>query len=88
MTAAAFTRTGDQAASSSYALPLLGVLALGLALGYAGVRLWRRHQRRRVEAVRQERAVAWEEVVRRIKMKQALAASEPGARRLQQIDVR
>lgn len=88
MTAAAFTGTGDQAASSSYALPLLGVLALGLALGYAGVRLWRRHQRRRVEAVRHERAVAWEEVIRQIKMKQALAASEPSAGRLQQIDAR
>jgi hypothetical protein len=85
--AAAFTRTGDQAASSSYALPLLGVLALGLILGYAGVRLWRRHQRRRLEALRHERAVAWEEVIREIKMKKTLAASEPSAGRWQQIDV-
>jgi hypothetical protein len=91
-TAAAFTDSGDRSGSGSYALPLLLLIVAGLILGYACVRLWRRHQRRRLEDLRRRRDATWETVVHQIKMDRQLAASEelaalqPSAER-QTIDV-
>jgi hypothetical protein len=77
---------GDQAASGSYVLPLLAIVALGL-LGYAGVRLHHHYRRRQLEAVKRQRADTWKAVVRQIETRRALGALEPNAERLQKIDV-
>lgn len=77
---------GDEEASGSYVLPLLVVVVLAL-LGYAGLRLWHRHQKRRLEAIKRRRADTWEAVVRQIETRRAIGALEPSAERLQKIDV-
>jgi hypothetical protein len=67
--AALFTDSGDQAASGSYVLPLLVMLALGLViLGFTGVRLWRRRKRQRLEAVWRQQDAAWEAAIRRVEL--------------------
>jgi len=63
------------------------VLALVLAIGYAGIRLRRRHRRRQLEALRRQRAAEWEAAIRQIRMKRALDVAEPSAGRLRQADV-
>jgi uncharacterized protein HemX len=75
-TAAAFTDSGDRSGSGSYALLLLVVIVVGLVLGYACVRMWRRRQRRRVEVLKRQRDATWGAVVHQIKMDRQLAASQ------------
>jgi uncharacterized protein HemX len=84
--AAVLTDPDAQAGSGSSVLPLLVVIAVGLILGYACFRLWRLHQRRRLEALWHQRDAAWEAVVRQIEIERGLGASEPAAGR-QKIDV-
>lgn len=79
--------SGDRASTSSYGLPLLVIVVLGLILGFAGVRLRRHHRRRRLEALWREQDAAWEAALRRAELEQASGASEPSARPLQRISV-
>jgi type II secretory pathway pseudopilin PulG len=83
--AATLTGPGDQAGSSSYAMPLLIIVAL-ILLGVAGVYLRRFQLRRRVAAVRREREATWGAVVHQIEMRRALGALEPSAEPLQKAD--
>lgn len=83
--AASFGGSGDRVSTSSYALPLLAIAVLGLVLGLAGVRLRRRRQRRRLEALWREQAAAWEAALRRADLGQASGAPEPSTQRLQQV---
>jgi hypothetical protein len=78
-TTAAFTDSGDQAGSGSDAMSLLLVVLASLVLGYAAVRLWRRHERRRVEDLKRQRDATWEAVVGQIKADRQLAASQAPA---------
>jgi len=84
--AAALTDPGGQASSDSFALLPLVVILLGLVLTYAGIRLWRLHERRRLDALWYQRDVTWEAAVRQIETKQARRVSKPSARK-QKIDV-
>jgi len=85
---ASFGDSGDRASTSSYALPLLVIVVLGLILGFAGVRLRHHRRRRRLEALWREQDAAWEAALRRAEQGQASGASEPSAQRLQWISVR
>jgi hypothetical protein len=85
--AASFTDSGDRALTSSYALPLLVILMLGLILGFAGVRFRRRRQRRRLEALWREQDAVWEAALRRAELGQVAGDSEPSLQSLQQINV-
>jgi hypothetical protein len=83
--AASFTDSGDGASTSSYALPLLAIIVLGLILGFAGVRFRRRRRRRRLDARLREQGAAWEAALRRAGIGQVSGAPEPRAQRLQRI---
>lgn len=86
--AASFTASDDGASTSSYALPLLlGILVLGLVLGFAGVRFKRRRKRRRLEALWREQDAVWEAALRRAELGQVAGDSEPSTQPLQQINV-
>jgi hypothetical protein len=85
--AASFTGSGDPVSMSSYALPLLVIIVLGLILGFAGVRLGRHRRRRRLEALWREQDAVWEAALHRAKLEQAFGASEPSTQRLQRISV-
>lgn len=85
--AASFTDSDDRASTSSYALPLLVIIVLGLILGFAGVRLRRRHRRRQLEALWRKQDAAWEAALRQAELGQVSGASEPSAQRLQRINV-
>lgn len=79
---------GDGESAGSYALPLLlGVLVLGVILGYAYVRLRRRRERRRLEALWREQDAVWEAALRRAELGQVAGDSEPSAQPLQRISV-
>lgn len=84
--AASLTGSGDRAPMSSYALPLLTiVIMLGLILGFMGVRLRRRRERRRLEALWREQDAVWEAALRRAELGQVGGGSEPSAEPLQRI---
>jgi hypothetical protein len=85
--AATLTDPGSRAASGSFAVPLLALVLLGLILCFAGVRLWRQRERRRLRARWQRQDAAWEEAIRQIEMEQSPGASGPNAEQLQRIDV-
>jgi len=85
--AAVFRGPGDQAASGSLALPLLVMLVLGLILGFACVRLWRRRQRRQLEALWRQQAAVWEAAIRRVGPGATQGVSKPSAKPLQGIKV-
>ena len=102
MAAATLTDPGDQSAPGSSAVRWLVVIALGLGLGYAGFRLWRRRQQRKLEAlweqdregmirqIERERALRAsnpKQAVRASNPKQAVRASKPSAARLEKIDI-
>jgi hypothetical protein len=86
-TAAPLEDSGDHASTSSYALPLLVIIVLGLILGFAGVRLRHHRRRGRLEALWREQDAAWETALRRAELGQASGASEPSAQWLQRISV-
>ncbi len=85
--AAPFVDPGDRTSMSSFALPLLIVIALGLALGFAGVRFKRHRERGRLEAQWREQDAAWEAALRRAEVAQAPEVSVPSAQDLQRIGV-
>jgi uncharacterized protein HemX len=85
--AAPFKDAGNDASTGSYALPLLAIAVLGLALGYAGVRLRRHRRRERLEAPWREQEAAWEGALRRAELAQASGASGPSAQRLRRVGV-
>jgi len=82
-TAASFGGSGDRASTSSVALPLLAIVLLGFILGFAGVRLRRRHRRRQLEALWRKQDAEWEAALSRAELGQALGASESRAERVQ-----
>lgn len=84
---ASFTDSGDGASTSSYALPILTIIVLGLVLGFAGVRLRRRRRRRGLETLWRQQDAAWEAALLRAELGQASGASEPSAQTLQRIGV-
>lgn len=86
--AASFGGSGDRASTGSYALPLLVIVMLGLVLGFAGVRLRRRHRRRGLEALWREQDAEWETALRRAELGQASGASEPSAETVAAVDQR
>jgi hypothetical protein len=83
----ASTDSGTQASSDSSALPLLVVILVGLALGYVGVRLWRIHQRRRIEALKRQRSTRWRAVVRQIETERTPPAAPKLSAERQKVDV-
>jgi hypothetical protein len=85
--AASFGGSGDRVSTSSYALPLLAIVVLGLILGFAGVRFRRHRRRAQLEALWREQDAEWEEALRRAELVQASEASGPSAQPLQQIGV-
>jgi len=84
---ASLAASGDSSSSSSYALPLLAIIVLGLILGFAGVRLKRYRHRKGLEALWREQDAAWEEALFRAELGQLPGASEPSARPLQRANV-
>jgi hypothetical protein len=84
--AAAFVDPAAQGGSGSSPLPLVVLILAGLVLSYAALRLWRLHQRRRLEALWHRRDADWEAVVHQIEIERGLSASKPSAER-QKIDV-
>jgi hypothetical protein len=81
--AASLVESSDGGSTSSFALPLLAVVALALILGFAGVRLRRRRRRSRLEALWREQDAAWEAAVLRFEPGQVSAVPEPRAQPLQ-----
>jgi hypothetical protein len=84
--AASFGDSGDRVSTSSYALPLLVIVALGLVLGFAGLRLRRRRRRRQLEALWREQDAAWEAALRRADLGQASGVPDPSALSWQQVN--
>jgi hypothetical protein len=84
--AASFVGSGDRGTISSYALPLLIVIMLGLILGFAGVRLRRRRRRRGLEALWREQDAEWEAALLRFGLGQVSVAAEPSVQPLQRVN--
>jgi hypothetical protein len=83
--AASVTVSGRQAASDSYAMPLLALVILAL-VGFASMRLWRLYQRRRREALWRQQDETWEAALRWIEQGGTPAASKSSAKPLQRIN--
>ena len=64
--AAAGAESSDQSGSSSYALPLLIFIVIGLIAGNACFRLWRRQQLRQEQADWRRQETRWDAVVRQV----------------------
>jgi hypothetical protein len=71
--------SGDSSSTTSYALPLLAIVVLGVVLGFASVRLKRYRRRRQLEALWREQDAAWEAAVLRFEPGQVPGVAEPSA---------
>lgn len=83
---ASFTNPGDRVPTSSYALLLLFIVALGLVFTFAGARIKRRRLRRQLEAFWHEQDVAWEAALRQVEQREAPEVSESSAQPLERVN--